>query len=113
MLPSIPTSKPSEHDFTGERDQWEERVFINAELFRVHRFYGQGQHDSQDARSFTDAICIVGSARRDTSYPNARVTLYAVTASGRSTLLPEDKWLRCLELWNQKLVAEVEKVRGK
>ena len=84
----------SEHDFAGTADEWERRVFLNAAYFRVHRFYGQGQHDSCDASTFEDAIRTVGSAR--CAMPNARLTIYAVTASGRFTLLAESRWAEYL-----------------
>lgn len=83
----------NEHDFTGTRVDWEMRVFLNATSFRIHRFYGHGQHDSLECATFEDAIRAVGSARRD---PNARVTVYAITASGRFTLLDENRWAEFL-----------------
>jgi hypothetical protein len=89
---------PSEHDFSGTVDQWEERVFLNAAYFRVHRFYGQGQHDSTDADTFETAVRTVGSVRQDKTMPGARATIYAVTASGRFTMLAEKYWLRYLQL---------------
>ena len=90
--------RPSEHDFTGTVDQWEERVFLNAAYFRVHRFYGQGQHDSCEMGTFEDAVRTVGSVRQDKTRLNARTSIYAVTASGRFTLLAEKRWAEYLAL---------------
>lgn len=86
----------NEHNFSGTQAQWEERVFRAATKFRVHRFYGQGQHDSCECDTFEDAICTVGSVWQ--AMPDARITIYAITASGRFTLLPEPKWAEYLAL---------------
>lgn len=88
----------SEHDFTGTVVQWEERVFLNAAYFRVHRFYGEGQHDSCEIDTFENAIRTVGSVRQDPATPNARATIYAIAASGRFTMLDEKKWAYYLSL---------------
>jgi len=82
----------SENDFDCDVGTWEERVFRAAAKFRVHRFYGHGQHDSCEVGSFEDAVRTVGSVRQDKSMPNARATIYAVAASGRFTLLTEARW---------------------
>lgn len=86
----------NEHDFSGTQAQWEARVFHAAVKFRVHRFYSTGQHDSCECDTFEDAIRTVGSVRQ--AMPDARVTIYAITASGRFTLLPEPKWAEYLAL---------------
>jgi len=85
----------NEHDFTGTVDQWERRVFCAAAKFRVHRFYGQGQHDSCEVDTFENAIRTVGDVRR--AMPGARVTVYAIAASGRFTMLTESRWAEYLE----------------
>ena len=86
----------NEHDFTGTADQWEERVFRAAVKFRVHRFYGIGQHDSCECPTFKDAIITIGEVRRE--LPDARCTVYAVAASGRFTLLAEKRWAEYLAI---------------
>jgi hypothetical protein len=83
----------NEHDFAGTSDQWEARVFRAATTFRVHRLYRNG-HDSCEVDNFPDAIRTVGSVRH--AMPGARTMIYAVTASGRSTLLPETRWAQYL-----------------
>lgn len=77
-------------DFNCTADEWERRVFRAAVLFRVHRFYGKGQHDSCEVATFEEAVRTVAEARRD--LPGARVAIYAVTAQGRSSMLAEGRW---------------------
>ena len=88
----------SENDFACTAIEWDARVFRNAAKFRVHRFYGLGQHDSCDVDTFENALRTVGSVRQDRTMPNARATIYAVAASGRFTLLAEPRWVEYLNM---------------
>ena len=84
----------SEHDFTGTREEWETRVFLNAEYFRVHRFL-QGQHESAIVQDFVEALRVAGHEIKR----NRRVLIYAVTQSGRYVCLPPKEWRHLYELW--------------
>lgn len=80
----------SEPSFVGTVDQWEDSVFRNAEHFRVHRLYGQGGRDSCQVATFQEAVTAGAEARAE--IPGARILIYAVTAAGRSSLVPESRW---------------------
>jgi len=83
-----------EHNFTGTREEWETRVFLNAAYFRVHRFL-KGQHESTTVQSFVEALRVAGHEIRC----NRRVLIYAVTDSGRYVCLPQKQWRYLYELW--------------
>jgi hypothetical protein len=85
----------SEHNFTGTREEWETRVFLNAAYFRVHRFLSQGEHESVTVTDFVEALSIAGRELRQ----KRRVLIYAVTPSGRYVCLPQRQWRRFYALW--------------
>lgn len=85
----------SAQDFTGNREDWERRVFLNAEHFRVHRFYGKGQHDHAKVKDFPEALRMCGREMRQ----GRRVLIYAVTAEGRFVALPQNQWLELYQTW--------------
>jgi len=88
----------SEHNFTGSREEWETRVFLNAAYFRVHRFLSDGDHQSMTVSDFVEALTIAGHELGE----RRRVLIYAVTASGRHVCLPQQQWRRLYELWQQR-----------
>ena len=90
----------TEHDFSGSGDDWERRVFMHADHFRLSRFYGKGARDDATAKTFPEAMTMAAQAMDDPAHPNARVLVYAVTTSGRFTAIPADRWPAYLELWD-------------
>jgi hypothetical protein len=88
----------SEHNFTGSREEWETRVFLNAAYFRVHRFLLQGEHESMTVTNFVEALTIAGHELRR----KRRVLIYAITPSGRYVCLPTKQWRRFYDLWESR-----------
>jgi hypothetical protein len=86
----------TEHDFTGSREEWEQRVFLNAAYFRVHRFLSQGEHESTQTEDFVEALRLAGHEM----LRKRRALIYAVTESGRYVCLPQKQWRHLYELWN-------------
>jgi hypothetical protein len=86
--------KPSEHDFSGSLEDWEDRVFINAEHFTVCRkVEGKGGVETKRFARFEQAQ---GEAGDD-----PRALVYVVTASGRSVCLIRARWDHYRKLWSQ------------
>lgn len=77
-----------ENTFTGTQGEWEDRVIANAAYFRLHRFIGQERSDCE-INTLAEAV---GVAMEIDAQPGKRVLVYAVAASGRSTLVPKEKW---------------------
>jgi hypothetical protein len=94
---NLHTHQP-EHDFTGTREDWEQKVFLNAAWFRIHRFLTNGEHDSLIVMDFVEALKIAGYEIRH----NRRVLIYAVTESERFVCLPQQQWSHLYELWQQR-----------
>jgi hypothetical protein len=88
----------SEHNFTGGREEWETRVFLNAAYFRVHRFLSDGDHQSMTVTDFVEALSIAGNELR----LKRRVLIYAVTPLGRYVCLPRKQWRRLYDLWGSR-----------
>jgi hypothetical protein len=87
----------SEHEFDCTGDDWELRVFLNAEQFRAHRFRAGGSDDLWSS-SFKGTVV----AARDAILAGAsRVLIYAVARSGRFIAIPEKKWDELVELTNR------------
>jgi hypothetical protein len=80
----------TENDFTGTREEWENRVIAAASYFRLHRYYGRGGRDGTETVTFASAKVVAERALED--MPGCRVLVYAVTDSGRSVLIPKEKW---------------------
>ena len=101
--------QPPEHDFTGTLEEWEERVILNANHFRVHRYYYARDfdvgwvtaHDSKPASTLPEALLLI--YQQDSEY---RILLYAVTKTGRSVCIPESKWDEVMAKWKDKSAAQ-------
>ena len=89
---------PSAHDFTGNLEDWERRIFLNAEYFRVHRFYGQGRHDSMQTTDFLKAL----ERANEELALGRRVLIYVVTIEGRFVVIPQKLWEDRKQLWLEK-----------
>jgi hypothetical protein len=85
-------------DFTGNLEDWEERVFRTAVLFRVHRFYGMGATDRAELTNFREALTMCALELRK---PGHRVMVYAVADTERWFLIPQDQWLKYLRIWDK------------
>lgn len=75
---------PPEHDFSQKRDQWEQTVINNAAYFTTARHVGRGQYDRRRFTTMAEAAEDAGD--------DPCVMLYACTATGRTVLVPRDKW---------------------
>jgi hypothetical protein len=84
----------TEHDFTGTREEWEERVILNAVTFRVHRYIDGGGHDSMEIKDYEEALKLVGREMGS----GKRLLLYAITESGRYVVVPQNKYRYYYEL---------------
>lgn len=78
---------PDAHDFTGELEDWDERLFWNFDHFRIHRTMigGKGElvSDIMTEKNFAEAIAI----REELLAHGWKVTVYCITAAGRSCAL--------------------------
>lgn len=89
--------KPSEHDFSVTRDQWEYAVFNNAAYFQAVLPI-PGNHQVKKVKTFTAAV----RAAQDWRDAYGRTALiYAVTASGRSVCLDREAWPALLKVWKK------------
>lgn len=77
-------SAAPEHDFSQSRDQWEQSVIDNAAYFTTARHKGRGNYDRREFPTMAEAA---GDADDD-----PRAMVYACTVTGRSVLVPRDKW---------------------
>lgn len=84
-------------DFTGNLEDWEARVFRDAMHFRLHRFYGNGNHDTAEVKDFREALTLAALEVK----AERRVILYAVAATGRWFQLPQKQWLSYLRVWDK------------
>lgn len=81
----------SPNDFSGTKDQWERRIFLNACHYTVVIYDGVGHGSRFHAdraeiiyRDFNRAL------KRARSHP--RALIYGVTENGRSDLLSRSRW---------------------
>jgi hypothetical protein len=88
----------SEHNFQGTLEQWDDRVFQNAAVFRIHRFNKENKRDEFETPSFKVAMVAAHSEIK----AGYRVLVYAVDESGRFICLPQDRWNHYAELWLKK-----------
>ena len=85
-------------DFTGNLQDWEERVFKEAELFRLHRYIGSagGISDRAELKDFRQALKLAVLELRKGN----RVMVYAVAKTGRWFQIPEKQWHQYLKVWD-------------
>lgn len=93
--------KPPDEDFTGLLEDWDDRVFMHADHFRLHRFHGNGEHDRAETPDFAHAMVMAVDALKE----HKRVIVYAITATGRYQALVPKRWGHYATLW----LAKVEK----
>lgn len=93
---SIRPRVTNSHDFTGSLEDWEDRVFLDATQFRLHRYFGKRGHDEAGFTNFAECVSI---ARALASV--YRVLIYAVTPAGRSFAVERKRWDHFLTLWNK------------
>lgn len=93
--------RESAHSFVGSSDDWEQRVFVNAVLFRMHRF-SQGARDQSETSDFVEAVRVCREALVEN--PHARIIIYAVTEQGRFVSLPLRRWDHYLAIWRERNV---------
>jgi hypothetical protein len=85
-----PEGMRPEHDYShGDMTRWELSVFTEADHFTVYRPEGRGARNNY--KNYDDAYYAAKSVER--------ALLYAVTESGRSTVIDRGDWDRCLALW--------------
>lgn len=84
-------------DFTGNLEDWEQRIFRDVELFRLHRYYGMGSTDRAEVHDFREALKLAVLELRK---PGHRVILYAVAKTGRWFQIPQDQWYKYLKIWD-------------
>jgi hypothetical protein len=84
-------------DISADMQQsgWEEIVFVHADHFRLHRFYGHGGQERVDVKTWPDALTLA-QAEVDSG---RRVLVYAITANGRTTVCSDKRWQEFTELW--------------
>jgi hypothetical protein len=72
--------QPTEHEFRLTADEWERAVIANAAYFTCFRRLGRGRCDKKVFGTMGEALAEAAGDRR--------ALVYAVTVSGRSTLVP-------------------------
>jgi hypothetical protein len=90
------TLEQSEHNFTGNLEDWEERVVMNAVLFRVRRYW-RGQEWQSETASFQQAVTAVAMCEDDPKKPGSRAIIHAVTESGRFIAVPAARFAYYLD----------------
>lgn len=79
---------------TGDREQWEREVIKIADHFTVIRNPGRSTAYRAEYKALPNAVTDARSEERS--------MLYAVTAQGRSVLIPAKDWDEHVTIWNQK-----------
>lgn len=91
-------------DFGGVTlTEWDERVFVNADHFRLTRYTGDGHQMRQDgnAADWPHALAMAITEQR----AGNRVIVYAVSASGRSVVCQPERWLELSNLYDAHVAA--------
>lgn len=91
--------KSPDEDFTGMLEEWDDRVFIHADHFRLHRFHGNGEHDRAETKDFAQAMVMAVDALKE----GKRVLVYAITTTGRYQALQPQRWGHFAKLWLDKI----------
>jgi hypothetical protein len=89
--------KPEHNYGHGSQSKWEWSVFENADHFTVVRKEGARSGSHYARKDYKDFERALTDARSD-----KQSLIYAVTASGRSTVIDSRDWDRCLESWQQR-----------
>ena len=84
-----------ENDFTGTQEEWEDRIFNNVDLFRVHQLSNGKVEKEMNTTSFPQALV----AAEEVTKADKEVLVYAVSKSGRYVCLPPERWNHFAELW--------------
>lgn len=93
---------PPEHHFMVDADKWSDAVFGNADHFTVVVGRSPFNRTRQEFKSYPEAM--ERAHNYEITDPNGgRPMIYAVAASGRSTMLVPQKWNWYLDLWNKKV----------
>jgi hypothetical protein len=82
-------------NFTGTLEDWDDRVFLHAESFRVWRFTPKGR-DSAEFPDFVQAIRAALGAMKE----GMAVLVYAVAETGRHQALVPTRWEHYATLYN-------------
>lgn len=95
-----PVLEGSENDF-GATDLggWDERVFLNAEHFRIFRYKivnGQNKRDDCEVMVWPQALALAIKQQRE----GYQVVIYAVTATGRTAICQPSRWLELSNLYD-------------
>lgn len=94
-LAANPEAISPEHRFDGvDREEWEFTVFRNADYFTV--ITGRSPFD-RTRKEFKDFAKAVTEAKNG---PRATM-VYAVTANGRSVMIPQNLWDNYLAMWGE------------
>lgn len=89
-----------EHDFVGTLEEWEERVFLRASHFRLHRIsFDNTKRDTNETENFEEAMHLALASLEE----RYRVMVYALTESGRYFCIPQERWPSCLVKWRRKV----------
>lgn len=86
----INTGGTSENDFWGTRQEWEERIFRNANHFTVVRFGVPNGSESTTVKTFAEAYYV--------AHQEPRALIYAVTLSGRAFCVPASEYVKYAEI---------------
>ena len=84
------------HNYQGTLEEWDDSVFENAAVFRVHRFTHENKRSDLETTSFQMAMVAADNAIK-AGYRS--VLVYAVDTSGRYFAIPKDRWNHYAALW--------------
>ena len=85
----------TEHDFSGDLENWEDRVFEHASHFTVVQGRSPFTRVRTEYKTFPEARVIAEMS-------GITAMVYAVTESGRHVMLIRRRWPHYEQLWKQK-----------
>ena len=89
---------PDDPRISMHQEGYEELIFVNADHFRLQRYYGRGKQDRiDDVKTWPEALARAKEAMAE----RTRVLVYMITASGRSAQCIPARWDEFSKLWEQ------------
>ena len=98
-FPKTAEGQVPEHDFSVEPEQWDDAVVMNAAHFQVVVGRNPVTRRRMRCKDLPEAVALARLVRG--AVAGQRPMIYAVTATGRSTMLVPQRWEHYLGLWEK------------
>jgi len=88
-----------EHNFSVEPEQWDDAVVMNAAYFQIVIGRNPVTRERMQCKDLPEAVNLARVLLHTVA--GQRPMIYAVTATGRSTMLVPQRWEHYLKLWEK------------